>query len=183
MTAPDTPREKSGAAPRMPAAVAPKMVRHRRGKAIPERGSGRLRCMTRRPVYAGDGGIGVAVASWLAGALPAHRGGVVPPTIRPDLHAELLATEGPTGSVAWDVDRRQPVAAIDTSGEAWIGDDVVDDAAVGEALASRGYRRGEMRVTRRVVAPDGGGTAVFRATLWTSAAVRASAGDPGTVWK
>ena len=46
--------------------------------------------MTRRPVYAGDGGIGVAVASWLAGSLPAHRGGAVPPTIRPDLHAELV---------------------------------------------------------------------------------------------
>jgi hypothetical protein len=139
--------------------------------------------MTHRPVYAGDGGIGVAVASWLVGALPAHRGGAVPPTIRPELHAGLLETEGSSGSVAWDADRGQPVAAIDTSGEAWIGDDVVDDAAVGEALTFRGYRRGEMRVTRRVVAPDGGTTAVLRATQWTSAAVRASAGNPVTVWK
>lgn len=139
--------------------------------------------MIHRPVYAGGGGIGPAVASWLVGALPDGRRGSLPPAVRPVPPDGLLVADGPAGCVAWDAAGARPVAAIDATGEAWLGDEVGDDPAVGEALEARGYRRGDMRVTRRVVAPDGGASGTLRATQWTNAAVRAAAGDRGTVWK
>jgi hypothetical protein len=75
------------------------------------------------------------------------------------------------------------VAAIDATGEAWFSDDILNDPAIGVALVSRGYRRGEMRVTRRVVSPNDGAVATLRATQWTTAAIRAAAGHTGAVWK
>ena len=149
--------------------------------------------MIHRPVYAGEGGIRLlrldprlwpAVVSWLVGAVPTGRGGVMPAASRPAPPDGLAVSDGPSGCVAWDAACGQPVAAIDASGEVWVSDGVIDDPAVREALESRGYRRGEMRMTRRVVAPDNGTVAMLRATQWTTAAVRATVGGPaGTVWK
>lgn len=108
----------------------------------------------------------------------------MPAASRPAPPDGLAVSDGPSGCVAWDAACGQPVAAIDASGEVWVSDGVIDDPAVREALESRGYRRGEMRMTRRVVAPDNGTVAMLRATQWTTAAVRATVGGPaGTVWK
>lgn len=146
--------------------------------------SGRLRFMTHRPVYAGQGGIGLALVSWLVGVLPTGRDGLVTGATIPAPPDGVLVANSPSGCVAWDAALAQPVAAIDVTGEVWLGDGVGDEPAVADALALRGYRRGEMRVTRRVVSPDGGTSSMFRATQWTNAAVRAAASDrAGAVWK
>jgi hypothetical protein len=92
-------------------------------------------------------------------------------------------TAGDTGCLVWDAARCQPVIAIDASGEAWLADDVSDEQVISGALIAHGYRRGEMRVMRRVVSLDGGATVIFRATQWTTSAVRAASGDPGATWK
>ena len=139
--------------------------------------------MIHHPVYEGADGVSAAVVSWLLATLPTGRGRLEFEASSPASLGGLIVAVTETGCVVWDAATAQPLAAIDASAEAWLSDEVVDDPAIDEALASRGYRRGGMRVTRRVVSPFGGGFAAFRATQWTSAAVRAAAGESGAVWK
>lgn len=139
--------------------------------------------MLHRPVYGGGIVVGSAVASWLAGVLPASPPAGVEAGARADAPVPdgLVVVAGVTGLVAWDGAR--PVAAIDTSGQAWVTDDLADDPLVDAAMAARGYRRGEMRMARRVFRTGDAAAATFRATQWTTASMRSGAADAGKPWK
>ncbi len=141
--------------------------------------------MLHRPVYGGEGLTGSAVAAWLAVALKAATNQAIPADALPEPPAGMVVADGPAGRVIWDASRGRPLLALDWSGAAWVVDEIAGDADVTQCLQACGYRRGEMRVTRRVTHPggDAGMVATMRATQWTTPAVRGSGQDTGTVWK